>query len=425
MRTPRKLKSWLVRPAVHQGAYVFVDQAMMSLGTFLAGVLVARATSKEEFGVYVLAWSFMSIIMGVHRAMVVLPFTVLSPNLADKERDPYQGSGIVHTVLFGALSMLGLGIWAAWPHSSAEATRAAITDTLPLLALMMLPFLLREYMRSALFARLEFRSGATANVIASMLMVAGISAAYYADVLNVKSAFAVIAATSFVAVVALMHRHPGRRPTCATAWSDLRRSLKLGKWFILNVIAFGIVSQIYPWLLLYIMDAQAVAAFGACLAVAGVLAPLLRGANAFILPKMAHSRNADNGHAGMLRLLRLSLVVLAVPYLAWLIIGGLFAEQIMVFFYSDRYTGYGTLLMLLIVKTMIDSLSTPVTSALQALERPVVTTVSLVIGAVISLVAGYALIKSTGLVGAGIVACIAAGCIAGWKWIALKRIVSK
>jgi O-antigen/teichoic acid export membrane protein len=421
----KKIKDWLKRSSVHQGAFVLADQGMMSIGMFLAGVFLARATSKEEYAIYVLGWSFIAIVMGVHRAIVVLPYTVFSPRMESAEQDAYQSSGIAHTVAIGIIAVAGLALWAAWPQEAAEHARGRLVETLPLLSLITIPLLMREYLRSALFARLEFIDGAKVNTLASALQVVLIVVIYSNDGLNLESAYVVIAASTAVAVGALLRKHPYSLPTARRLWPDVRRNLKLGKWILINTFAFAVVSQVYVWLLLYLEDAAAVAAFGACLALSALLAPFLRAVNALVLPKMAHSGDLGSGASGLLRLLRVSVLWIAVPYLAWLLIGGLFADQLMTFFYSNKYAGYGTLLVLLIIKTTIDSVSTPLTSALQALERPDVTTVSLVMGAVVALTLGYILTSRMGLTGAGISACAAASVIAGWKWFALMQITTQ
>ena len=117
-----------------------------------------------------------------------------------------------------------------------------------------------------------------------------------------------------------------------------------------------------------------------------------------------------------------SVLILLLPFGIWTVFGSLFAEPIMTFFYSDKYHGYGIVVSLLIIKTMIESVSTPMTSALQALERPNITTASLIFGAILSMLFGYFLIRNFSLVGAGLAAVIASLGTALWKWTALKRL---
>jgi O-antigen/teichoic acid export membrane protein len=187
------------------------------------------------------------------------------------------------------------------------------------------------------------------------------------------------------------------------------------------MLASTVILQIFPWMILYFLDATAVAAYGAGLAVAGVMTPLLRGANAYMLPRMTHSRKGSDSK-DLYRIMKKSVLFLSLPFGAWAVVGSLFAEPIMTFIYSEKYHGYGILVSLLIVKTMIESVSTPMTSALHALERPNITNASLVFGAVIAVLCGYILITNYSLTGAGLAAVLASLGSAMWKWVALKRL---
>lgn len=417
--TAKSLKS---RPAIRDGSYVMIDQAMMSLGTFLAGVLVARATSKENFGTYVLGFSILSIALNLHRAIVVLPFTIYCPRLAQDERKTYQASGFIHTMLLSIIVAVVLAFWFLWMSDKNNTAVHGILDVMPYLSLLLMPYLLREFMRSASLAQLHFLSSMLANVIASVLMVALLLIAFLTGNLTVKSAYACMAVASLVAVGTLAW--PNRRRMAVkikALWTDLRRSLILGKWFVVNMLAFTVISQIYPWLLLYLSDSSAVAAFGASLAVAGIMTPFLRGANAYMLPRMTHSHK-ESGSKDLYRIMKKSMLILLLPFGAWTIVGGMFGEPIMTFFYSDKYHGYGGLVTLLIIKTMIESVSTPMTSALHAMERPNIATASLVGGALVSLLFGYPLVKYFSLTGAGIAAVLASLASVLWKWVALRRI---
>jgi O-antigen/teichoic acid export membrane protein len=419
MVTARSLKN---RTAVRDGSYVMIDQAMMSLGTFLASVLVARATTKEEFGIYVLGFSIISIALNLHRATVVLPFTVYCPRLGEAERKTYQASGLIHTILLSLLVMTTLALWFLGMDGRDSVIAAGMLDITPYLGLLLLPYLLREFMRSASLAQLQFLPSMLANVTASILMVALILTAFFMGGLTVKIAYASMAVASLVAVATLAWRQWDRMTIrLGMVWKDFKRSLTIGRWFIVNSLAFTVISQIYPWLILYFLDSSAVAAFGASLAVAGVMTPLLRGANAYMLPRMTHSLKGKDS-TDLYRIMKKSILVLMVPFGIWTVVGSLFAEPIMTFFYSDRYHGYGILVSLLIVKTTIESISTPMTSALHAMERPNIATASLICGAMVSLIFGYPLVKNFSLVGAGLTAVLASMASALWKWAALRRI---
>ena len=69
------------KPSLREGSIVLIDQGFFSVATFVTGVLVARASTKEEYAVYVLGWSLVLIIQGLQRALVNGPFTVYAPRL--------------------------------------------------------------------------------------------------------------------------------------------------------------------------------------------------------------------------------------------------------------------------------------------------------------------------------------------------------
>jgi O-antigen/teichoic acid export membrane protein len=241
--------------------------------------------------------------------------------------------------------------------------------------------------------------------------------------LTLDLSFYIYALTSTLAAGYMLwtYRHRTRVRT-GRIWSDLRKNWGIGKWIVVNTFGFMAANQAYPWMLLYFNDATSVAAFGVCLAVAGLLTPLLRGAAAYILPRMAHAaKDGDRAHLG--RMLRLSMLVLAVPYGVWFLLGSLFGDRLVTVFYSEVYSGYGLLVILLLGKTFIESVSTPLTNALQALERTDVIAASLGAGAVVTLGMGSIMIVYMGVTGAGYAAVASSAVMAAWKWHGIIKIL--
>jgi O-antigen/teichoic acid export membrane protein len=79
---------------------------------------------------------------------------------------------------------------------------------------------------------------------------------------------------------------------------------------------------------------------------------------------------------------------------------------------------------LLLGKTFIESASAPLTNALMALERADITTASLAIGAIVTLGLGSIMIQKYGLNGAGIATVLSSAASAGWKWMAIRKILN-
>jgi O-antigen/teichoic acid export membrane protein len=413
------------KPAIRQGSIVLADQGALSVAAFLTGVMVARACSKDDYGLYVLGWSLLAITQSVQRALISVPFTIYLPHLDETARKGRQGSTLIHTIALAGIAALA-GLLAAHVVGAHE-TRSgpAMSVLLPMLAVVVVPLLLRGFIRNAMLAQLRVAASAFANIPGSLIQILVISWLFVGGRLTVQLAFVAIAIASCVsAAIMIWCQRAHFLVIGSRVWSDLRQHWIIGRWLMLNVLGFIGVSQAYPWLILYFRDSKAVASYGVCAAVAGMLGPLLTGANAYVLPRMTHGYKGRNSK-NLRRLLRLSMLVLGIPFGLWFIAGSVFGEPLMALIYSHRYGGYGILLMLLLAKNMIESTSALLTSALQTLERPDITTASLLAGAMVALGLGSLLISKLGLNGVGIAAVLASIVIATWKWVAVKQILGR
>ena len=419
--------SWLRgltrKHAVRQGGVVLIDQGTLSLATFVAGILVARACTPQVYGLYVLGWSILLILQGFHRALVNIPFTVYAPRLNHKERVSYQGSALVHTILVGLVTVFVLCVLWIWDPIGQEPKLAGLDDLLLLLAATAIPFLTRDFMRNSMLAQLDVTASVFVNLAATAILLSVMVVLFAWDHLTLAISFYVYTLTSTLATAYMLWTYRSRtRVIAGRIWNDFKKNWKIGKWIIVNTVGYTVAYQAYPWMLLYFKDAEAVAVFGVCLAVAGLLTPLLRGAAAYILPRMAHAYK-DGNHVNLARMLRLSMLVLTMPFGAWLVIGGLFGDQIVTLFYSDAYRGYGLLVTLLLGKTFIESASTPLNNALQVLERTDIGAASLPIGIVVTLGLGSMMIYHFGVTGAGYAAVLSSAAMATWKWLGIRKIL--
>ena len=398
---------------------VLIDQGLMSLATFVIGVLVARSVSVDDYGIFVLGWSLVFTILGIQRGLVVLPFTVYCPKMTNSEQGKHLGNGLVHTLVLGLISLTLFALLATQKADDSEPGR--LVHALPLISLVILPFLLREQLRSAALAKLDFLGSVKSNIIASLLMIAGAIFLHQKQMLTLNSAYILIALISFFASLLLLYRQKKHlKIKTELLWQDLKYNFIIGKWILINSITYTLLTQAYPWLLLWFYDQTFVAAYGACLAIAGALNPLLRGVTTYALPRMSHGHN-DNPEV-LMRMLWKTVAILAIPFGLWTILGSLFAEQIMNFFYTEKYAGYGAVLSLLILKTLIESVSAPLISALQAIHRPDINTHSLAIGAVITMTLGTYLTKEFGLLGVGIAAVSATLITSLWRLYFIRKL---
>jgi O-antigen/teichoic acid export membrane protein len=422
-KTLQKLRSFLERPAFRQGSLVLLDQGFLSLATFATGAMLARATDKDQYSVYVLAVSLILFLQGFPRALVNVPFTVYAPHLSDSDRRIYQGSAFFHTLVLCVL--VAAGMFAAYLLSGPDTGQgsASLIAALPLLALVTNSLFLREFIRNALLARLQIRAGVGANILATTSQLVLTAWLFALHRLTIEYAFQITALTSLLAAMYMLWSQRAEMQVVRRRlWVDLLHALRTGRWILIEVFAYLGASQVYPWLLLYFLDPRTVAVFGVCSAFAGLLGPFLRGASGYIHPRMVHGYKDSNARA-LLRLLWLSVLVLSIPYGAWLVFGGLFAEELVTLIYGQGYSGYAGLTMLLLIRAMVEGVSSPVSQALQTMERADIVTQSLILGTIITLGLGPLLIMYMGLIGAGVAAAASSAVSASWKWIILRKLV--
>ena len=408
--------------AVKQGSIVLFDQGFLSIANFITGVLVARACSKEDYGLYVLAWSLLLIFSSILRAIVQVPFTVYIPRLSDQEKNVYQGSTLIHTLLTGSILALFVVAAPSLPFMQ-HGQWKQLSHIAPIVSILTLPFLLREFSRSALFARLNFFSSLAANATATFIQLVIVGTLYTLNRLGVINALAAILAGSLLAAVLMLWSHRDKMVIrLDKVFPDLVRGWGVSKWVLLNVVGMIGASQAFPWLLLSLMNAKAVAVYGAALAVAAVVSPLLRAVNAYVLPRMAHGFSEGNA-ATLKRMLNRSMLVLAIPYGTWTLLGSLYSEEILTILYTREYSGFGLTVALLLIKTMIESVSAPMTSTLFTLERSEITTKALFLGTLATLGIAPLAIIEFGVNGAASTAIFSSLVVSVYRYINIRRLI--
>ena len=59
------------------------DQGVASATNFLTGVIIARACTKEELGLYMLGFSLISLMTDLQTSLITTPYMVYAPRLKE------------------------------------------------------------------------------------------------------------------------------------------------------------------------------------------------------------------------------------------------------------------------------------------------------------------------------------------------------
>lgn len=417
----RKIINLFKSRALKQGVIVLIEQGLISLVTFVAGVLMARSSSQEEYAIYMLGWTVLFSIKGIHEALVNLPFTVYSPRLKENMFREYQGSTLIHSILFCLVCALSVFVGGYFYERYVPQSNLRLVELAPLLMFLLSSYVLRDFLRNALLAQLKAIESVRINGVSSLALFLMMVVFYYTGYLNPEHAYIVFASMFSMAALAMFwqYRH-NYKINSGLLWPHFKGNWQLAKWALLGNFAFIGARQSYPWLILQFLDYKSVAAYYACLSLAMAPGPILRGTVAYIFPRMSHGYS-EGSISNLTRLLYKSILLLCIPYMLWLLVGIIFDDKILSLFYANKFDEYGFLFIMLLVAMTIDFVSAPLTNALQVLEMTRAITVSLIIGACVTLVLGALLTWKYGLYGSGVAAIISMGMTIAWRVIVYWR----
>jgi len=91
-----KLKSQGMKQAV----WTIGEQGFSSVVVFVMGILLARATTKDDFGMYVLGLSIVMIAIGFQRAVITTPYAILFRQKEENDRNKYRYATFIFQKLF-------------------------------------------------------------------------------------------------------------------------------------------------------------------------------------------------------------------------------------------------------------------------------------------------------------------------------------
>lgn len=221
-----------------QGPWVLIDQAVVSGGNFLIGILLARFLGPESFGAYVLLQAVMLYLNSFQGALIFQPMLSAAPQLSDEGRVHYlQGifalQLILSAVMAGVVLLLGLlaSFLAGLIPLLAFMNEAGAA---PLLALAsaVLAFQLQDWQRRYCFVIENSRGALLQDVLNYAIQVGLFTFAGLNGFLDVTGAFWIVALGSAIAFVVRWSRNR-LRPVFAHARAVLHASWRSGRDYLI------------------------------------------------------------------------------------------------------------------------------------------------------------------------------------------------
>ena len=353
--------------ALNQGFLSLADQAVASVTNFATGVIIARASSKEEFGLYMLGFTLILLVTDLQTSLIATPYMVYAPRLQGRAHALYTGSTLIHQVVFSLLATLvviGAACAARFgvgPHGL-EPVLWALAGVGSLI-------MLREFVRRICFASLKLRTVFIFDAFIGVGQICGLLVLAHFKLLSASRAYWVIGATCGLAVLCWLwlNRHHYHLHIDESVL-DLKRNLIFGKWVFASGLLWTASTNLYPWLLAFFHGAAAAGVFAACLGVVSASNPALLGIQNFLGPKIAHVY-AIRGRIGLRKFVLKISGSMAIPVSLLTLIMIFWGDRFIGLLYGSRYTGNGRVVAILACNLLLSAVVFSYSRALFAIER--------------------------------------------------------
>ena len=409
--------------ALSHGAWVVGDQAVVSLVSFLATVIVGRTCGQFEMGVYGLAVSVFWLAAGIPNSLVWTPYTSRAAKLSTSRRAVYAGSVTFHSLtiavaIAGVLIVLGIGALL-----SPLGTLRGNTWFAPMcfaLAPFVVFMVLREHVRRLNLADLRTRDLLAFDAPIAVVQLTLLLLLAQAGKLSATTALVAIAAACSLTVVWIARHRDRFRFRARRAAMHWSYNQQFGRWLLVVSIAWLLGDASYRWLVGSIQGMEALGRFAAAQSIVLVFNPLLLTANN--LAQAFSARAFACGGAAELRRIALHATALiavgaGLAFGCLAIMGGVAVRVI----FGPEYSGLGSVVAALCLGMFAHSLLVPIEGAMVALRQGRGMLAAGLVRLVVVAGAGAPLIWWRGLEGVGYAMALSSAAAAAVQWSMFLR----
>jgi O-antigen/teichoic acid export membrane protein len=386
--------------ALGQGVISLFDQGIVSAANFLTGVIIARACSKEELGLYMLGFSLILMMNDLQSTLITTPYMVYAPRLKGRAHALYTGSTLLHQLGFCLLMMFAVAC-GALAVTNGVGPRA-LGPVLWALVVVIALFMLREHARRVSFARLKLKTAFLFDTFIAVGQIGALLVLARFRLLSASRAYWVIGLVCGLAVVGwLWSDRRFYEPRMDDALADLKKNWILGKWVFVSGLVWATGVNLYPWLLTAFHGAASTGVWAACLGVVSVANPVLLGIQNLVGPKISHVY-AAKGPRALDRLVLKITAVMAVPMSLLCLVMFIWGGRLLTLLYGRQYAGNSLIVVLLSLNLLVTAVAFPLSRALFAINRADVDLVVNFTALFIMVTVGLWLVRAFGPIGAAI-----------------------
>lgn len=293
--------------------WTIADQAVVSLGNFVSGVILARHLPEAGYGAYAVLLETMLFLNSLHAALVTYPMSVHGATHDPATIRRFGSAALWMTLALAPMLGIAIGIGTFCGANQGGGTVEMLLLAVSAVAGMLL-WQMQETMRRGLMAELRFAAAIPGDAISYLGQVALLFAAASSGSLTLPRAFLIIGATSSLAVVLQATQIGIVRISLAELRSIARDFWKLGSWMLLANLAMIASSLGYTWTLRIFHGLNATATFAAMLVPLKVVNPMLMGVGNLLVPAVARISRREGARATIRAASRYALLGAAVIF---------------------------------------------------------------------------------------------------------------
>ena len=327
-----------------QGYLAAFDQGTISLTNFTASIILARAISATEFGMYGVGFLLLLLIRAVQEGLTVQPLNAIGPTLEGDAYRRYASSTAVLQLMLSALTAFG-ALSLGWGLTATGNDVAG--PTVSAMAFVGCAWQIQEFLRRGLYARGRVGAAALNTGLASLVRLAVLWLMAAGGGLSARAGLDAIAYGSLAAgLVGVIQMRGAWTRAALDVRGVLRTNWSFGRWVSGGSIANWATLEIYPILSAGMISFAAAGAFRALQNLVAPIHVLLRTIDTFLTPRAAR-RFKSGGWGGLRALLSRVYWLSVLPAVALLTVVSLFSSPLMRLLYGEKYAGYSGMLPLL------------------------------------------------------------------------------
>jgi O-antigen/teichoic acid export membrane protein len=388
--------SWLAK-----GSTALLDQGLVGATGFFLNILLARWLAPEQYGAYALAFAIFLVFSGSYTAFLLEPLGVFGPASYRDCLPAYLGKVVrLHFAFTFALALLvGLG----GSLSRYLVASMALGSALWGLGIAMPGILLFWLCRQAAYVHLRPWLAARGSAVLALTMVALAFLLYRFGGLSPLTAFLLQAVAGFAASSVLIAsiRPQLRPPATPPIGRILKRHWEYGRWMVLAAFVCWLSGGVYYVIIGALLRMEDVAALRALQNFVLPVYQFLMATGYLLLP-WTSARFANGSGSDFRRIINKISFVFTSAAFAYLVSLLFFGKWLIDVVYGGRYTQFASLLPMLALPAFLMAAAQGPSIALRAMQSPSELFIGYTAGGIVTIVAGTALTRYWGLVGAAL-----------------------